>query len=292
MPDLRTGGFGQRGGGFVADRGGFVAPGGGFAAAGAVVAGPPPPAWTVDATKGWAMPSGTAEWTAFLASLGLGISPPTHDWDFQELAGNAVDSISGVALVPTTAPVQGQVVAGWSRLAVRLAAGVGNKMLQAAFGNSATTTFNALLVKRYNAAPTAAGQVQMTFGGNNDLSLTTGAVLGVQADRFRQSANIQELPTAVGVTDQIAWVHHDVTNTLARIANLLEILSPAFGVTAGGTSLSVGAAAGTTTAPIDALKLVVWLGAPGEWGAGAAAATIAKAIMAGMTGSASPWTPV
>jgi hypothetical protein len=291
MPDLRTGGFGQRGGGFVADRGGFVAPGGGFAAAGSVAA-PPPPAWAVDATKGWAMPSGTAEWTAALAAWGAAVSPPTHDFDFQELAGNAVDSISGVTMVPTSGPVQGQVVSGWSRLAVRLAAGVANKMLQTAFGNSATTTFNALLVKRYNAAPTAAGQVQMTFGGNNDLSLTTGAVLGVQADRYRQSANIQELPTPVGVTDQIAWVHHDVTNTLARIANLLEIASPAYGVTAGGTSLSVGAAAGTTTAPIDALKLVVWAGAAGEWGAGAAAATIAKAIMTGMTGAAPPWVPV
>jgi hypothetical protein len=254
--------------------------------------GAPAPPWNVDAAKGWAMPSGAAQWTAFLASIGVGIGPPTHDWDFQELAGNAIDSIGGVALVPTTSPTQGQVVAGWSRLAVRLTAGLGNKMLQAAFGNSATTTFNALLVKRYNGAPTAAGQVQLTFGGNNDFSLTSGAVLGVQADRYRQSANIQELPTPVGVTDDIAWVNHDVTATLARIANLLEIASPAYGVTAGGTSMSVGAAAGTTTAPIDALKLVVWLGVPGEWGVGAAAATIAKAIMGGMTGAAPPWAPV
>jgi hypothetical protein len=247
------------------------------------------PAWSVDGTKGWAVPSTVGQWNALIAAASQAIGAPTHDWELQEASGNAVDYINSVALVPTTSPTQNQAMSGWSRVGVRMTAGLGNKMLQSSFGSSATTTLNGFIWCRYNAAPTAAGQVVMTYGGNNDFSVTSGAVSGVQSYRYRQSGNIQEL-TNVGTADVVLWVSHDVTNAYARIADLTSIQTIAYGVTAGGTSLSLGAAAGTTTAPVDFLKATFWVGTAGEWGSGAASAAIAKALMTTIVGTAPAWT--
>jgi hypothetical protein len=247
------------------------------------------PAWNVDATKGWGTPASVGQWNALIAAASQVVGAPTNDWGLQEASGNAIDYIGAAELTPTSSPAQNTAMSGWSRVGVRLAAGVGNKMLLSSFGSSATTTLNGFLWCRYNAAPTAGGQVVMTYGGNNDFSVTSGASGGVQSYRFRQGSNIQEL-TDVTTTDQLIWVSHDVTNTYARIADLTSIATITYGVTAGGTAFSLGAAAGTTTAPIDILKATFWVGAAGEWGTGAASAAIAKALMTTIVGVAPAWT--
>jgi hypothetical protein len=355
MPDLRTGGFGQRGGGFVADRGGFVAPGGGFAAAAPVAAGPDvllsiavtrasdsasnptfvsqssadrlqlqaigtysvsgpvdvtaTATWSsgdalcatvsdaggtkgqvaaVSAITGTGTTRGLARPAVITATIGAvsgnttvsidvdrdatsGKRVPTTDYqlgllgyagvftsgrNFQEdgvTVGQTTlrDTIGAKPAVFTGTPNFQQTISGWARRFITLDGATTDKILHSTYGDSATNSILVIDISCLTSATQAAGSVQLTFGGNNDFSVTTGDAADELKDRYREGANIAECTNAKAVNvPGIRCVKHRIDGAgEAKLYTESEKLSPTYGA-AAGTSLSYGAAAGSTSASV------------------------------------------
>jgi hypothetical protein len=153
---------------------------------------------------------------------------------------------------------------GWTRTAVTLANGTGQRFAHATFANSATASLFILAYAGYNAATITAGNHLVVYGGNNDCSVTNGDIGDERKVRYREGANITEGANTL-TTGQIYPVGllRNITGTAARVYSDTEKLSPTYDVTAG-TVLSLGCAAGTTSAPMSYVYAVAWSGATAE----------------------------
>lgn len=85
---------------------------------------------TEDPTNANYYPANAAEWTLFMAAIGLSTGNPSSVWNLQEASGNAADSIGGVALTANSITLYRQPVPGASRLCIRGVDGTANSNLR------------------------------------------------------------------------------------------------------------------------------------------------------------------
>jgi hypothetical protein len=211
-----------------------------------------------DATSGIRCPVNAYQWTTLLGYT------PTSLWLCQEASGNLADSIGAQTLTAANTPLYQQAQAGWDRDAVALANSTGQRFSHATFANSATVSLFILAYAGYNATTIAAGNHLLVYGGNNDCSVTNGDTADERKVRYREGANITEGANTLAANQVYpVGLLRNVTGTAARVYSDTEKLSPTYDVTAG-TVLSLGSAAGTTSAPINCVYAVAWSGATAE----------------------------
>lgn len=211
-----------------------------------------------DATSGIRCPSNAYQWTTLLGYT------PTSLWLCQEASGNLTDTLAGQTLTAATAPLYNQAQAGWTRLAVALTNSTGQRFAHATFAVSSAVSLFALAYAGYNSATVTAGNHILVYGGNNDVSLTNGDAGNETKVRYREGTNIVEGANtlSVGAVYPIGLLRN-VTGLAARAYSDTEKLSPTFDVTAG-TVLSLGCAAGATSAPMNYVYVVAWSGLTAE----------------------------
>lgn len=211
-----------------------------------------------DATSGIRCPSNAYQWTTLLGYT------PTSLWLCQEGSGNLTDTLAGQTLTAANTPTYNQAVAGWTRTAAQCANGTGQRFAHATFANSATASLFILAYAGYHSGTVTAGNHLFVYGGNNDVSVTNGDAANETKVRYREGTNIVEGANTLAVgTIYPVGLLRNVTGTVARAFSDTEKLSPTWDVTAG-TVLSLGCAAGTTSAPINYVYAVAWSGATAE----------------------------
>lgn len=212
-----------------------------------------------DATSGIRCPSNAYQWTTLLGYT------PTSLWLCQEASpNNLTDTLGGLTLTAANTPTYQQAVAGWTRTACQLANGTGQRFAHATFANSATTSLFILAYAGYHSGTVTAGNHLYVYGGNNDCSITNGDTANETKVRYREGTNIVEGANSLSVGSIYpVGLLRDVTNTVARAYSDTEKLSPTYDVTAG-TVLSLGCAAGVTSAPMNYVYVVAWSGATAE----------------------------
>jgi hypothetical protein len=211
-----------------------------------------------DATSGIRCPSNAYQWTTLLGYT------PTSLWLCQEASGNLTDTIGAQTLTAANTPLYQQAQAGWTRTALALANATGQRFAHATFANSATVSLFVLAYAGYNSATVTAGNHLLVYGGNNDCSVTNGDTANETKVRYREGANITEGANTLTVgTVYPVGLLRNITGTAVRVYSDTEKLSPTYDVTAG-TVLSLGCAAGTTSAPMSYVYVVAWSGATAE----------------------------
>lgn len=211
-----------------------------------------------DAASGIRCPVNAYQWTTLLGYT------PTSLWLCQEASGNLTDTLAGQTLTAANTPLYNQAMAGWTRTALALANGTGQRFAHATFANSATVSLFILAYAGYNAATITAGNHLLVYGGNNDCSITNGDTADERKVRYREGANITEgANTLTTGTIYPVGLLRNITGSAVRVYSDTEKLSPTYDVTAG-TVLSLGCAAGTTSAPISYVYVVAWSGATAE----------------------------
>lgn len=248
---------------------------------GAPVAGGSIPGVTRDAASGWYFPASAAEWTAFMAAIGLGTGNPTTTHNCQEASGNLADSIDSVALTQTGAGhLYQQTVAGFTRKAVTTVDGtVGQKWI-----NSTTAPDPALVSTiwlaaiRFPAVAPAAARDLMANAATLDCRLagTTGRLQIANSGTTTGTAN------HLGGTHLVA-VQHNITATTFTGFTTLEKITGTFATNTTNPMFVLG---GQTAAAADAGYL--W---EAEFASTAAELSSAqmKTLFQGLTGLVVPW---
>jgi hypothetical protein len=217
-----------------------------------------------DATSGIRVPVNAYQWTTLLGYT------PTSLWLCQEASGNLTDTLGGQTLTAANTPLYQQAVAGWDRDAVQLANGTGQRFAHATFANSAAVSLFVLAYTGYNSATITAGNHLLVYGSNNDCSISNGDAADERKVRYREGTNITEgantLTTGtiypVGLLRNLDTINAGAA-PVARAYSDSEKLSPAYDVSVG-TVLSLGSAAGSSSAPMDYVYVVAWSGATAE----------------------------
>jgi hypothetical protein len=183
----------------------------------------------------------------------------------QELTGNLTDFVAGSrTLTAANTPTYNATITGWARKALQLANSTGQRFAHATFANAATTSIMVLAYVGYHSGTVTAGNHLFVHGGNNDTSVTNGDTANETKVRYREGTNIAESAGSLTVgTVYPVCLRRNITGTEADLFTDTEKLSPTFDV-AAGTVLSLGCAAGTTSAPVSFLYVLVWDGAAAE----------------------------
>lgn len=130
--------------------------------------------WSVDTLGGKAVPANSTEWSALIASKGLGMSNPNSLWLAQEAAGNLSDSIGALTLTAANTPGYQTAVPGWSRLGVSTVdAGTAKFAAAAATGPNPTTTSSLWVWYVTSTVTPAATRTILSVGGA--LATTSGS---------------------------------------------------------------------------------------------------------------------
>lgn len=219
--------------------------------------------WTVDAGSSKGTPASLAEWNSALAAVsGLAGKSPSMLVGCQEAAGNLADAITGITLTASGTGLSYQnPVAGWARKAVQTTdAGTGTfASTNAALPDISTTSMLVLIYEQLLAAP-AATRSSLTMGTtvcDAEYTLTP---------RNRQVCGANNIIGALDPTGAVRakFVLIDRTAGRAVLYTSQEKIAPAFGATATGKQLKMGAA-GASSAGVAYLMLTAWFGVAAEW---------------------------
>lgn len=198
---------------------------------------------SIDAASGKCVPASAAEWTTFLAAIGLGIGAPANLYLCQEANGNLADSIGTGVLTATNAPLYQQAVAGWSRGYAGFTDGTTQKFIGTVGQPVLSATSSLFIGYVYLASAPAATRLIAAMG-----TASFGA-----AARFLATQNVQAVSGAntvnaannYGASVRPIVMKYDRTNSLAVVYTDQEKIAVTYaaGTTAG---LYLG---GQTTAP-------------------------------------------
>jgi hypothetical protein len=137
---------------------------------------------TRDSASGLYFPSSAAEWTTFLAAIGVASGGPSSLWLLQEASGNAADTIGGITLTANNVTLYQQIVAGVTRKFIRGVDGTANSNLRNATTAANPSTTSALLLAFFDlpAAPAAQRDI-MALATNSDVRYNTTGKLRIVA---------------------------------------------------------------------------------------------------------------
>jgi uncharacterized repeat protein (TIGR01451 family) len=223
-----------------------------------------------DATAGIYFPSSATQWSAFLASKGLAMSPPDSCWLVQEPSGSLFDSIGSLTLLANGTPAYQQAVAGYDRKAVVLTVNTGQGFRAAAgVGPNPTTTSSLWLVVAAVTGSNGAAMAILTVGGAATSSQCSARVIGLsppspQIRVMSATTGGASDPTVAGV--QPIALRYDLANSVAEMTLASEKVTGTYnsGVTDGFKG--IGSSISGNCAGMAVLYAAMWSGANAEVG--------------------------
>lgn len=238
------------------------------------------PGVTRDAASQWYFPASAAEWTTFMAAIGVGTGNPTSTRNCQEASGALLDSISTVNLAQSGAGhLYQQTIAGFTRKAVRTVDGtVGQKWINSTTApdpNAVSTLW--LAVIEFPAAAPAANRCLMANAAALDCRLTTGGKIAII-----NGASTNGTANPLGGV-HIVGVQHNITAGTFIAFTDQEKITGTFAVNASNPMFVLG---GQTAAAANVGYLY-----ESEFSGSAAEGSSLniKALIQGLTGITVPW---
>lgn len=123
-----------------------------------------------DATSLIYAPASSAEWTAFMSSIGLATGNPSFLWLCQDASGNLADQIGGTALVPANAPTYSNAVPGWTRVAVGTVDATANQKFQSTAAALPDLSVTAALLLAYVGFASSPAAIRGVLGMGTTMS--------------------------------------------------------------------------------------------------------------------------
>lgn len=195
---------------------------------------------TRDALSSVYSPASAGEWTILMSAAGVATGNPSAVYLMQEASGNLADSVGTFTLTAAgTGLLYAQAIAGWTRLGIGTTSGATGVFANVDIGLPNILT-NSLAILVY-AMPTTLGVVRDIAGGGAAATKICGQTSATSG--FARVLSVGN--NAAGSVSMSGTVHPwlVVCNRTASTATLytdLEKISPTFGNTMAGQSITVG----------------------------------------------------
>ncbi len=218
-----------------------------------------------DATSLKYVPSGSTQWTNFLAYNSLtAIGNPTSAWLCQEAAGNLADSIGSGTLTAANTPTYQAAVAGWTRVGVHIADGTSQRFSMGTGVGPSPALISSTWVGIFS-MPAAPATTRRMFGPCSTASTTSACIEIDSAGKVQGKCLTVETTTGPVVAGGVHLLgcKYDRTNSAFTILADHTTFAGTYGagVVDAAKGLSGATTAGAATTMVYAM---MWSGANGE----------------------------
>lgn len=223
----------------------------------------PVPGVTYDAASRKGVPASLAEWNLALTAAGFA-APPSLLWKHQEAAGNAADSINAFVGTATGGVTYNQPVSGWTRTGMRITQ-LSSDTISNIDAGLPDISASSMLIFAYVGLGAGVGTAREYLSAGTTVK---GQALAWPNLRNRASSNVnvangaQEEATSAG---HLMILQVDRTNSVLRVYNELEVITPTWDATMTGRSILLGSSAVTNAAAGIYMYTTMFAGVNANW---------------------------